>query len=348
MDKSGVSAEKLKEVFEIARGLSSIMDVDALLKRIDAAAEKLLDAEASSIMLLDEDRETLSFKIATGEKGGVIQKMKVKVGQGIAGIVAQDKKPLIVNDAASDPRFTGQLDKASGFKTRSLICVPMFVENELVGIVEVLNKKGRAGFSAADQEILESLASRTVDDQRNFFVNIFEILITAIESRDRRLTGHSWRVAQLATAIGRQMGLEGQPYKDLYYGALLHDIGLIHIQDDLSVSEGIITGRDKSPEMNHPKLGAELIKNINLLKGASVIIRHHHENYDGTGFPDGLAGESIPQGARIVAVAEAVDEMRMSGFAEDRVRQMIKLGQETRFDPVVVGLFLKEFSEVKA
>ena len=159
MEKSNVSAEKLKEVFEIAKGLSSIMDVDALLKRIDAVAEKLLDAEASSIMLLDEDKETLSFKIATGEKGGVIQKMKVKVGQGIAGIVAQEKKPIIVNDAANDPRFTGQLDKESGFKTRSLICVPMFIENELVGIVEVLNKKGRSGFSAADQEILESLAS---------------------------------------------------------------------------------------------------------------------------------------------------------------------------------------------
>lgn len=347
------SSDVLKEIFDIARSLSSMLDVDGLLKRIDAAAEKLLDAEASSIMLLDEDKQSLSFKVASGEKGGIIQKMKVKVGQGIAGMVAQERKPLLVNDAASDPRFNGQMDKTSGFITRSLVCVPMMADTELVGVAEVLNKKS-GNFSEDDLVMLQSLASlaavsitnaRLAEDQRNFFIHTIEIIVAAIESRDHRLKGHSWNVAQLATFLAKCLGMDGQEYKNLYYGALLHDIGVIAIDDELSMSQGVMTIRDRDPEINHPRIGAEMVKNINLLKGTAPIIRHHHENYDGTGFPDGLSGEAIPLGARVVAVAEAVDEMMKSGLPEERVRQMLKLGQETRFDPEIVGLYLKEFTE---
>ncbi|MFH1367738.1 MAG: HD domain-containing phosphohydrolase [Elusimicrobiota bacterium] len=351
---SNYSTENLKEIFEIAKSLSSVLDVDTLLKKIDTVAERLLDSDASSIMLMDDNGQTLSFKVASGEKGGMIQKMKVKVGEGIAGSVAQDRKSLIVNDVASDPRFTGKMDKSSGFVTKSIICVPMFFENELVGIMEVLNKRDPAGFSDADLKTLESLAAlaavsinnaRMSEDQRNFFVNTIEILISAIESRDPKLTGHSWRVAQLSTSIARAMGLDGKEYKDIYYGALLHDIGLLHSQGGVTITEGVVTSRDRSPEMNHPKIGAEMIRNVNLLNGAAPVIRHHHENFDGTGYPDNLTGDAIPVGARIVGLAEAVEEMRMSGYAEDKIRQMLKQGQETRFDPQVVGIYLKDFSE---
>jgi len=344
----------LKEIFEVAKSLSSTLDVDTLLKRIDSAAERLLNAEVSSIMLLDDDGQTLSFKVATGEKGGMIQKMKVKVGQGVAGSVARDRKTLIVNDAQNDPRFTGQADRMSGFITRSIICAPMFNDGQLIGVMEVLNKKDNQVFLDEDRDLLESLSSlaavsvcnaKMAEDQRNFFVNVIEVLISAIEARDPKLMGHSWRVAQLATTLGRLMNMQGQVYKDLYYGALLHDIGLINIRNDISVSEGIIIGRDKNPEMNHPRIGAELIRNINLLKGATLIILHHHETFDGTGFPDHLAAEHIPIGARIVAVAEAVEEMRLAGIPEDRVRQMLEKGRDTRYDPKIVDIFMQEFAE---
>lgn len=345
------SPETMQEMFELARSISSVLDVDTLLKRIGAAIENILNAEASSIMLLDDDQQTLSFKVATGEKGGVVQKIKVKVGQGIAGMVARDRKPLIVNDVTKDPRFTGQVDQASGFTTRSIACVPMTADGETIGIVEVLNKRDGSGFTEDDKAILESMAAlaavsinnaRLVGDQRNFFVNIIELLIAAIESRDPKLSGHAWKVAQTATSIGRQMHIEGQAYKSIYYGALLHDIGILGVRDCVCLSDGIIVGRDHNPEMTHPRIGADLIKNINLLKGAVPIVRHHHENYDGTGYPDTLMGDQIPLGARIVAVAEAVEELRMAGVPEDRLRQMLERGSHTRFDPAVVDIFIKE------
>jgi len=347
MAKNNCTTEEMKEIFDVAKNISSVMDVDALLKRIGTAAEKLLNAEASSIMLLDDDKQTLSFKVATGEKGGVIQKMKVKVGQGIAGLVAQDKKRIVVNDCAHDPRFNSQMDKASGFITRSVMCVPMFVETELVGVVEVLNKK-EGFFNEDDSVILESLASlaavsinnaRTSEDQRNFFVNVIEILISAVESRDPKLAGHSWNVAQLSTILGRRMGIKDQEYKGLYYGALLHDLGFINVRGSIS------SGRSNDVETGHPKSGAEMVRNINLLKAAEPVIRHHHENFDGTGYPDGLAGDKIPLGARIVAIAEAVEEMRLNGYTNEKINQMLKLGEHTRFDPEIVELYTKEFSE---
>jgi putative nucleotidyltransferase with HDIG domain len=354
MDNKQCSSEGMKEIFEVAQSISSILDVDALLKRIDAAAEKLLNAEAASILLLDESRENLLFKVASGEKGGAIQKLKIAVGEGISGWVAKEKKSVIANDAQKDERFTTTIDQALGFTTRSVICVPMIADSEVIGVVEVVNKKDNAGFSSADLSVLEGLSSlaaasignaRQSEDYRNFFMNIIELLIAAIESRDPKLVGHSWKVAQLSTTLGRRMGLEDKEYKDLYYGSLLHDIGLLSISDNIAVVDGIITVRERDAESSHPKLGAELIRNINLLKGAVPVIRSHHENFDGTGYPDSLAGEAIPLGARVVAVAEAVEEMRMSGVPEDRIRQMLKLGQETRFDPQIVGAYLKESNE---
>jgi HD-GYP domain-containing protein (c-di-GMP phosphodiesterase class II) len=355
--ENAYSGEVLKEIFEIARSISSAPDVDALIKRINSATVKFFDTEASAIMLFDDDRETLSVRGAFAEKGGAVQKLKIRVGQGVAGTVARDKLPMIVNDTGQDPHFSSPLEKETGLVTRSVLAVPLLADGELLGVMEVMNKKGGRGFTEEDKAEMECLAAlaavginnaRLAEAQRNFFANTLEILVTAIESVDKRMSGHSWKVAQMATLIGRQMGIEGQDYKNLYHGALLHDIGLINIRSGLTLTDGIITIRDRDPEMNHPKIGSEMVRNINLLSGAVPVIRHHHENYDGTGFPEGLAGENIPLGARIVAVAETAEEMRLGGVPEERIQQMIRMGQETRFDPGVVAVYLKGFSEVHA
>jgi HD-GYP domain-containing protein (c-di-GMP phosphodiesterase class II) len=348
-----LNLETLREIFEISKNIASAADLDPLIRRIGSAAVRLLEAEASSVMLLDDDRQNLVFKVPTIESGGVEQRMTLKVGVGLAGICAQENTALIVNDVTKDNRFTGFLDKLTGFTTQSSICVPLTVnEKELIGVIEVLNKKS-GKFSETDLEVLGDIASlastsihslRTTTDYKNFFVNILEVLVTAIESHSKMLIGHSWSVVQLSTVLAKLYGLKDKEYRDIYYGALLHDIGFVQIRSDLNVDGGVVTTKERNPETVHPKIGSELVKNINLLKGASSIIRHHHENYDGTGFPDGLAGEKIPIGARIVALVEAVAEMRMRGMDTEKIKQMIKSGQETRFDPEIVGIFLKEYS----
>ncbi len=346
--------ELFKNILQIARNLTSTLDVDILLKKISALAEEKLDSEASAIMLMDDDGKNLSFKVAGGTKGGVVQRMKVPVGQGIAGWVAQTREPAIVNDVSKDSRFTGTQDKSSGFQTKKILCVPMMIESELIGIVEVLNKKS-GDYTTDDQEVLESLASmaavsinnaKSAEEQRNFFVNILEVLVAAIEAQDTKLKGHNIRVTQIATAIGRHLGLSGKEYKDLYYGAMLHDIGILFARGNrISADDIVVAGKGAIlDDTTHPVLGANILSPINLLRGAIPIIRHHHENFDGTGYPDGLAGENIPLGARIVYLAETVDEMHSSGMDSSTINRMLVAGKEIRFDPRIVDIYVSEIA----
>jgi len=348
----------VKGLFTLAKGLASTLDVDALLKRIGQSAEQMFLCEASAIMLLDEDHQHLFFKVATGEKGGLVTKFRIKVGEGIAGWVAEKREPVMVNDVSKDERFTGRHDQASGFKTRSALCVPMIAAGEFIGVVEVLNKKVSEGFTEADKGLLESLASlaalaianaRVVGGFRNFYSNTIEILISAIETRDMRMSGHCWRFAQRATSLGRRLGLEGQMLKDLYYSALLHDVGFLKVAGGWNMSRVLIM---ESPHMEqtHPMIGADMIKGIDILKGAAQLIIFHHECFDGSGFPRGLKGDEIPLGGHILSVIEHCEEMRMNGYAPEQVLAILAEQAGKKFHPEVAAAYIDvlKTEEVKA
>jgi len=347
-----------QDLFDIAKSLSSTFDLDDLLKRIGSAAERLTGGEASSILLLDDSKKNLVFRVATGERGQAVKKQLIPIGQGVAGWVAQNARTVMIADVASDERFTGQIDKASGFTTRSILAVPMLVGGEMVGVCEVLNKK-TGTFGPADESVLLSLANlaalsimntRSAQDQRNFFAHTIELLITAIEGCEPRSKGHSVRVAHLACAMGRRMGVDGQDYRDLYYGALLHDVGMIALNDQHLVSHVSAGLTERTAERLHPLLGGELLKGINILKGVIPLVRHHNEHYDGTGYPDRLVGEAIPLGARILNLVESIEALRLSGIEGQaltaQVEQMAKNGSGSLFDPKVVEAYLTTVSEL--
>ncbi len=338
----------VKGLFNLARGLASTLDVDALLKRIGQSAEQMFVCEASAIMLLDDDQQHLFFKVATGEKGGLVTKFRIKLGEGIAGWVAEKRESLLVNDVTKDPRFTGQHDQSSGFKTRSVVCVPMLAGGELIGVLEILNKKVDDGFTEADKNLLESLASlaalaianaRIVGGFRNFYSNTIEILISAIEARDIRMSGHCWRFAQRATSLGRKLGLEGQVLKDLYYSALLHDVGFLKVAGGWNMSR-ILVMESPHMEQTHPMVGSEMIKGIDILKGAASLILFHHENYDGTGFPRGLKGDEVPLGGHILSVIESCEEMRMNGYAAEQIKAILAEQSGKKFHPEVATAYI--------
>ena len=348
LDPADASGTFMQGLLGLARGLSSTLDVDALLKRMGQSAEQMFSCEASSIMLLDEDKEHLFFKVATGEKGGAVTRFRVKIGEGIAGTVAQTRESLLINDVASDSRFSGQMDRASGFKTRSVLCVPMTAGGDLIGVVEILNRRN-GEFTEADKGLLESLASlaalaisnaRVVGGFRNFYSNTIEILISAIEARDIRMAGHCWRVAQRASSLGRRLGMEGQPLKDLYYAALLHDIGFLKVSGGWNLSR-ILIMESPHAEQTHALIGADMIRHIDILKGASVLIPFHHECYDGTGFPRGFKGDEIPLAGHILSVIENCEEMRMNGYSEEQIHIALVEQAGKRFHPDVAAAYLE-------
>ncbi|HVO33374.1 MAG TPA: HD domain-containing phosphohydrolase, partial [Elusimicrobiota bacterium] len=150
--------------------------------------------------------------------------------------------------------------------------------------------------------------------------------------------GHCWRVAQRASSVGRRLGLDGPALRDLYYSALLHDIGFLKVAGAWNMARVLVM---ESPHMEqtHAVIGAEMIRGIDILKGAALLIPFHHENYDGTGFPRGLKADEIPLGGHILSVIENCEEMRMNGYSEEQVLAALQREAGKKFHPKVAEAY---------
>jgi putative two-component system response regulator len=171
------------------------------------------------------------------------------------------------------------------------------------------------------------------------------MLANAIELRDKYTRGHIERVMVMALKIAQQLGVSEPLMEDLRFGAILHDVGKISISDTVLRKAGPLTIDEWNEMKRHAEIGAELLKRVPYLANAIPIIRSHHERWDGRGYPDGLAGEAIPLGARIVAVADAYDAMTTErvyhgGDSPDQAVNEIRSGCGIRYDPTIVAAFL--------
>jgi transcriptional regulator with GAF, ATPase, and Fis domain len=140
--------ERLSTLISVAGNINSTLDLDQLLTYLMECATKVMKAKDSSLMLLDERTNELVFKVALGEKGSLVQEFRIRMGQGIAGEVALTGQPIVVTDTAEDTRFDKSIDMATGFETKSIMCVPIKLREKVVGVIEVLN----AGYSGPLRE----------------------------------------------------------------------------------------------------------------------------------------------------------------------------------------------------
>lgn len=177
-------------------------------------------------------------------------------------------------------------------------------------------------------------------------------LANAIDVRDPYTRGHVERVTAYAQVIAQQMGCRDALLEQIRFGSILHDIGKIVIQDDVLLKSAPLSAEEWEKMKQHPITGAEMIKDISYLAPAAPIIRHHHERWDGEGYPDGLKGDEIPLGARIVAVADSFDAMsidrpyRNGRTLEDAFHEILECSG-THFDPQVVKAFQRAWEQNK-
>jgi putative nucleotidyltransferase with HDIG domain len=364
LNNEGKNLEKLKKQIlqlnalnNISLELTRTTDLDMLLNKIIKHAAIIVRAEAASILLLDKEKNELYFKASLGKKSKEIKKYKVKVGEGIAGWVAEKGKSLIVNDVAKDSRWAKKIDTSTKFKTKSIICVPLILEKEIMGVMEVINKKAKKYFDKNDEDILNSFANQVVialwnanivDDLNNYYIHITEILIQAMENEPLGPKGHFMRLARLSTQIGSKLGVSGEEFNNLYFASLLHDIGKIKVSRKIDINfKAKDNFRLAQNEISlHPIVGANMLKQINLFKDIVPIVKHHHENYDGTGYPDGLSGEEIPLASQIIAVVEDYTKILYNKPIESHSENEKALENffslaGTKYDPKVVNA-LKE------
>lgn len=172
------------------------------------------------------------------------------------------------------------------------------------------------------------------------------VLASALDLRERETGLHSERVRAYALLLADRLGIEeGSARDSLGMGALLHDIGKIGVPDGVLLKKGELTGEEREMVRIHPDLGASLLQRIPFLAGAREIVRAHHEKFDGSGYPEGMAGEGIPLGARIFAVVDVFDAMTSdrpykSAMPYGMTVEAIRMGRGSQFDPLVVDAFL--------
>jgi GAF domain-containing protein len=172
---------RLNRLIEVTTQLNSTLKLSDLLELIMASATTLLQAETSSLMLVDEETNELTFEVATGEPGQEVVKYRVPPGQGIAGWVVEHAMPIIVEDPQNDQRFYAQMDQSIGFETRNMLAAPLRVRKEVLGVVEVINKLEGGSFDQKDLELAVALtnqASVAIDNTR-MYARLADTVVTA-------------------------------------------------------------------------------------------------------------------------------------------------------------------------
>jgi putative two-component system response regulator len=202
------------------------------------------------------------------------------------------------------------------------------------------------------QELVTTVRSRLERSQQLMLAELQQayeasliMLANAIELRDRYTRGHVERVMNYALGVAERFGWQDSEMNDLRFGSILHDIGKIYIRENILSKAGPLTEEEWNEMKQHTVIGAELLKGIPYLSGAIPVIRSHHERWDGYGYPDGLGGEDIPSGARIVAVVDCFDAMTTDRIyhnanSQNEAINEIRRGAGNRYDPAVVEVFL--------
>jgi putative nucleotidyltransferase with HDIG domain len=212
--------------------------------------------------------------------------------------------------------------------------VSVTARNEIADLAYTFNHMSRelASYDAENRRLYEALERGYLDTIRS--------LAAAVDAKDPYTRGHSVRVSALAVEIGREMGLAGDELKALEYGGILHDIGKIGIPDAILTKSSSLAAEEMALMHDHPAIGAEIVRGVEFLRGAAPAIRSHHERWDGTGYPDRLAGESIPLVARIVNIADTWDACTsrrpyQDPIAREVVRGILEKLKGAQTDPAV-------------
>lgn len=352
--------EQLQSLHAIDRAITSNHNLEEILDILLEQTRARLGVDAADVLLLDPENQTLEFKTAQGFRAKGIERSRLRVGEGHAGIAALEKRVILISNLSEDGKFR----RAGLLEDENLVsycATPLIAKGEVKGVLEIFNKTPLE-FDADWLNFLEMLASQAAIavDNAELFSNLertnsdlimaydatIEGWSRAMDLRDEETEGHTRRVTSLTVKLARATGINEADIIQIRRGALLHDIGKMGIPDSILLKPAKLTDEEWEIMRKHPQYAYEMLSPIAYLRPALDIPYCHHEKWDGTGYPRGLKGVEIPLAARLFAVVDVWDAVTSNrpyrpAWTEEQALEYVRGQSGSHFDPQAVELFLR-------
>jgi putative nucleotidyltransferase with HDIG domain len=317
---------RLARLLEASRSIGSESHAEAVATRTAHCAEEMVGARGAHVVVAERDKEIRFLDEAAAS--ALDEPVRESILE-LSEAALRDRQPVLLEDGGGSPRSAAAVPFEGGR-----------------GALVVLEPGGGAGLAPEGLDALHTLTrlagvalhnAELRDTQRNFFTYVTELLVNALDGHVECREHHATHVARLSLRLGRELALPADRLEVLHVGALLHDLGMLRLDRTQH--------RNKKAVRKHSVVGARMIARIRLWEPAAPVVLHHHEWWDGTGYPEGLRGEAIPVESRIIAVADVADAMRRDeldrpGAGLDEIVTELQACAGTQFDPAVVDAFV--------
>lgn len=359
---SDIPSDPLIALLKIARTISAEIDLDRLLKTIAEQTKFALKADRCTVFLIDREKKELWSKVALGMEH---KEIRFPMEKGLAGHVAMTGKTVNIQNAYNDERFNQEIDVQTGYRTQSILCMPIRnLKYEVIGVFQVINKFD-GSFTETDEDLLITIGAsagialennrlfetqqKMLIEQKRLFNGFIDTLAASIDARDKITAGHSMRVTQYSSLLCQKVGMDKEKSEVIAQAAMLHDIGKIGIRDSVLQKKGKLTDEEYHHIQDHVRITHDILSKIadksESFKDVVEIAASHHEKFNGQGYFRHKGGTEIPLGGRILAVADVFDAITSIRHYRDRMPiqdaiKIIREGAGTHFDERITDLFL--------
>jgi response regulator RpfG family c-di-GMP phosphodiesterase len=339
---------ELAAIDELEMATGSMLEMDEIARTFVQSVIKRVGAMRASVQL--KDRDQLVVKACDDERRRSLLGQKQNIDAGISGKIVRDERAILVTDMTGNNDFSPLA--RGNYSTESFISVPIRYRHSFYGVLNASDRQNGESFTSSDLELMCGIgehlgaaltrAEKSATMRNNSFT-VMANVVSNMEAKDEYLRGHSERVAFYARSLAAQMGLSDAEQADVERAARLHDVGQLSIPDQIMHKNERLSQTELAQVRNHPMVSYKMIEPIES-RAAADAVRHHHERFDGGGYPDKLKSDEIPLLARIISIADAYDAMthaRPYRAALDKKRACAELRAQSgkQFDAELTPVF---------
>ncbi|HUI92272.1 MAG TPA: HD domain-containing phosphohydrolase [Chitinivibrionales bacterium] len=347
LEEENLLFSKLVSLHEVTKILASTYQLAELNHKVLDFSVKIAKADGGSLMFFDEAKHLIMAESTARHSPEFWENA---LFTGASKWVAENEEPMVME--SGEPKAFREFPPLPD-NIRSYIAFPLKTPQRTVGVLNLIRNREKNPFSNVDLEIINVLASqasisienvRLYQNIRDNYLKTVRGFALAVEAKDRYTHGHSENVMKYTVVIAKHLGLSDAEIENVKYAGLLHDIGKIGVSELILNKPGRLTPSEFDEIKKHPSLGANIIADVPFLRPLVPMVFHHHEFYDGNGYPDGIKGEDIPFGARILSVADAYEAMTSDrpyrrSLSQQAALEILVAGKGKQFDPKMVDTF---------